>query len=56
MSLVIKERDFTHILRVENTNVDGRRKLPYALTAIKGIGVRLATIACKKAGLDPNKR
>ena len=56
MTLVIKEKDFTHILRIENTNVDGRKKLAYALTSIKGIGVRMATLACKKAGLDPHRR
>ena len=56
MTLVMKDKDFTHILRIENTNVDGRKKLAYAITSIKGIGVRMATLACKKAGLDPNRR
>lgn len=34
MSLVIPEK-FQHIHRVMNTNIDGNRKVPYALTAIK---------------------
>ena len=33
-SLVIPEK-FQHILRVMNTNIDGRRKVPFAMTSIK---------------------
>ena len=47
---------FTHILRVLNTNIDGRQKVAYALTAVKGVGRRYSTVACKKAGIDTNKR
>ncbi|KAL9446399.1 hypothetical protein AB3S75_014122 [Citrus x aurantiifolia] len=55
MSLVANE-DFQHILRVLNTNVDGKQKIMFALTSIKGIGRRLANIVCKKADVDMNKR
>ncbi|KAL1775678.1 40S ribosomal protein S18 [Sigmodon hispidus] len=34
MSLVIPEK-FQHILRVLNTNIDGPRKIAFAITAIK---------------------
>eukprot|EP01088_Endostelium_zonatum_P000751 TRINITY_DN109_c0_g1_i1.p1 TRINITY_DN109_c0_g1~~TRINITY_DN109_c0_g1_i1.p1 ORF type:complete len:162 (-),score=23.12 TRINITY_DN109_c0_g1_i1:189-674(-) len=54
-SLVITE-DFQHILRVLNTNIDGRIKIVNALTAIKGIGRRFATVALKKAVIDTTKR
>lgn len=54
-SLVANE-DFQHILRVLNTNVDGKQKIMFALTSIKGIGRRLANIVCKKADVDMNKR
>ena len=47
---------FTHILRVLNTNVDGKEKIMYALTSIKGIGRRFSNICCKKAEVDLNKR
>jgi len=47
---------FTHILRVLNTNVDGKQKIMYALTAIKGIGRRFSNICCKKAEVDLSKR
>jgi len=55
MSLIIPDK-FQHILRVMNTNIDGRRKVMFALTAIKGIGRRFSNIVCKKADVDLNKR
>ncbi|KAK1577269.1 hypothetical protein Q3G72_020326 [Acer saccharum] len=55
MSLVANE-EFQHILRVLNTNVDGKQKITFALTSIKGIGRRFANIVCKKADVDMNKR
>ncbi|KAJ0035889.1 hypothetical protein Pint_24820 [Pistacia integerrima] len=55
MSLVANE-DFQHILRVLNTNVDGKQKIMFALTSIKGVGRRFANIVCKKADVDMNKR
>ena len=56
MALVNKQLEFMHILRINNTNVDGRQKVPFALTAIRGVGRRMAILACKKAGVDVNKR
>ena len=44
-----KPNEFKHILRVLNTNQDGRRQAGIAITAIKGVGRRFATLACKKA-------
>ncbi|XP_066274039.1 small ribosomal subunit protein uS13 [Branchiostoma lanceolatum] len=55
MSLVIPEK-FQHILRVMNTNIDGRRKIMFALTSIKGVGRRYSNIVCKKADIDLSKR
>ena len=54
-SLVLQD-DFQHILRVLNTNIDGRQKVTIALTNIKGVGRRFATIVCKKADVDITKR
>eukprot|EP01083_Nonionella_stella_P159285 519469_1 len=48
--------DFQHILRVLNTNIDGRRKTMFALTKIQGIGRRFANLICKKAEVDPDQR
>ncbi|XP_061110210.1 small ribosomal subunit protein uS13 [Conger conger] len=55
MSLVIPEK-FQHILRVLNTNIDGRRKIAFAITAIKGVGRRYAHVVLRKADIDLNKR
>jgi len=55
MSLIIPDR-FQHILRIMNTNVDGKKKTMYALTAIKGVGRRFSNLVCKKADVDLNKR
>ena len=55
MSLIVPEK-FQHIHRVMNTNIDGNRKVPFALTAIKGVGRRFAFLCCRKADIDVNKR
>merc|ERR1739841_4231 len=55
MSLIIPGT-FQHILRVMNTNIDGKRNIMFAITAIKGIGRRYANIVLKKADIDLSKR
>ncbi|GFR95858.1 40S ribosomal protein S18 [Elysia marginata] len=55
MSLVLPEK-FQHILRVMNTNIDGRIKISFAVTSIRGVGRRFATVVCKKANIDIKKR
>ena len=52
----VAEGSFTHILRVVNTNIDGRQKVVYALRHVKGVGRRFATMLCKKAGIDMSRR
>lgn len=54
-SLVIPEK-FQHILRIMGTNIDGKRKVTIAMTAIKGCGRRYANIVLKKADVDLTKR
>lgn len=56
MSLIVEDADFKGLLRVLNTNVNGVRKVAYALCQIRGIGRRFAHIICKKADIDLNKR
>merc|ERR1712079_849281 len=48
--------NFQHILRVMNTNIDGKRNIMFAITAIKGIGRRYANVVLKKADIDMTKR
>jgi Ribosomal protein S13/S18 len=53
---LIAGEEFQHILRVLNTNVDGKQKVMYAMTSIRGIGRRFANLVCKKAEVDMSKR
>lgn len=54
-SLVLPEK-FQHILRILNTNIDGKQKIMFAVTAIKGVGRRYANVVLKKADIDLTKR
>merc|ERR1712165_134909 len=56
MALVVEADNFQPLLRVLNTNVDGRVKVSFAITKIRGIGRRFANMICKKAEIDPTKR
>eukprot|EP01061_Rhynchopus_euleeides_P010594 TRINITY_DN20089_c0_g1_i1.p1 TRINITY_DN20089_c0_g1~~TRINITY_DN20089_c0_g1_i1.p1 ORF type:complete len:154 (+),score=63.12 TRINITY_DN20089_c0_g1_i1:131-592(+) len=56
MSLTMGTEDFQHMLRILNTNVDGKQKVPYAIRTVKGVGRRLAFIACARANVDANRR
>lgn len=40
------------IIRMFNTNIDGRAGVVRALTKIKGMGLRIATLICKRAEID----
>merc|ERR1712194_853550 len=55
MSIQFQSQNFQHILRMCNTNVDGREKVMFALCAIRGIGRRFANVVCKKCDIDVNK-
>ena len=57
MSIVVPDRSqFQYIIRLLNTNIEGKRKIMYAMTAIKGIGPRYSNLVLKKADVDLNKR
>ncbi|KAI9205783.1 ribosomal protein S13/S18-domain-containing protein [Polychytrium aggregatum] len=57
ISIVVPDKNqFQHILRLLNTNIEGRRKIMYALTHIRGVGRRYSNIVCKKADVDLTKR
>ncbi|MEM1539485.1 MAG: 30S ribosomal protein S13 [Candidatus Bathyarchaeia archaeon] len=49
-------REFRHILRITDTDVDGTLKAVFALQKIKGISTNLANAILKKAGVDPHIR
>jgi small subunit ribosomal protein S13 len=47
------EPEIRHIVRIADTDLDGKRSVTYALTGIKGISRRIAKILSVNAGLDP---
>jgi small subunit ribosomal protein S13 len=49
-------KDFNYIVRLHGTNLDGTKMVPYALTAIKGVGIRLACSVVKQIGIDQTER
>jgi small subunit ribosomal protein S18e len=48
--------EFQHILRVLNTNIEGKRKSMFAMTKICGVGKRFSNIICKKAEVEVDRR
>lgn len=55
MALMFPESVQT-ILHGMNTNVDGQRKICYALTDITGVDRRYSTVVCKETDVDLYKR
>jgi small subunit ribosomal protein S13 len=49
-------REFNYIVRLHGTNIDGTKMVPYALTEVKGVGIRLARAIVKQLGLDATER
>jgi len=49
-------REFRHIVRVTDTDIDGSLKVGYALTKIKGVSISLANAVLKKVGINPEIR
>lgn len=44
--------DFKYIVRIANTDIDGKKNVEQGLASIKGIGIRLGEILADKAGID----
>ncbi|MCD6477454.1 MAG: 30S ribosomal protein S13 [Candidatus Aenigmarchaeota archaeon] len=47
--------EMKEIVRVLSTDLNGKKKIKYALRRIKGISFAMAKVFCKKAGIDPDK-
>ena len=48
--------NFRYIVRVSNSDLDGTRAVALALTGVRGVGLRLAEVACRIAGVPANER
>lgn len=44
--------DFRYIVRVANTDLDGTRAVGLALTGVRGVGLRMAEVVCRSAGVN----
>ncbi|KAH9386140.1 small subunit ribosomal protein S18e [Nematocida major] len=44
------------IIRMYNTNINGRSTIVRSLTGIRGIGLRISNLICKKAEIDTSLR
>jgi len=49
-------KDFKHIIRVVNTDLDGNKPIYSALRKIKGVSFMFANLACKLAKVDKYKK
>ncbi len=49
-------REFNYIVRLQGTNLDGTKTVPYALCDIKGVGIRLALSITKASEIDATTR
>ncbi len=48
--------NFRYIVRVANTDLDGTRATALALTGVRGVGARLAEVACRLANVPAAER
>jgi small subunit ribosomal protein S13 len=51
----LAEEDIKPIVRIADVDLDGHKKVPYALTGIKGIGIRMAYAICRELGIDEDR-
>ena len=48
--------NFRYIVRVSDTDLDGTRPVALALTGVRGVGLRLAEVACQLAAVPASER
>ena len=49
-------REFQHIIRFAGADIEGTQPVTYALTNVKGIGIKLANAIVEKSGISPETR
>ena len=47
--------DFSYILRIADSDIDGLRPIAIGITSIKGVGMRTSQQICRLADIDGNK-
>ncbi len=51
-----QDENFRYIVRISNTDIEGKRKVIDSIRKIKGIGFSLANALCSLSGIDKNTR
>ena len=54
MPKAVEAEELKHIVRILNTDLEGKRQVQMALTGINGVGRRAALIFAAKAGVGPH--
>jgi len=49
-------REFQHIIRFAGADIKGTQPVTYALTNVKGVGIKLANAIIEKSGINPEAR
>jgi len=49
-------KEFRHIVRIADTDIDGTQTVGFALLSIKGVGIGLANAVVKKIGISEETR
>ncbi len=52
----VQDKDFRHIVRIVNTDLDGNKPIGHALLRIKGISFMFSNAICKTANVNPKIR
>lgn len=50
------DEEFKHIVRIQNTDLEGERSIINALKKIQGVGFMLSNTVCKVADVDKKKK
>jgi small subunit ribosomal protein S13 len=48
------DEEIRHLVRIMNTDLQGSQRVKYALTGIRGIGLRASRVIVDSTGVDPN--
>jgi len=51
-----KKDNFRYIVRIANTDLDGNKKIAFAMRKVKGVSYSFANAACRMANVDATKK
>ncbi len=51
-----KDTNFKYLVRIAQTDLDGNKKIMYALRKVKGINIMFSNLVCNISGINPEKK